>query len=471
MRDGENQEEEVASKDLQGLPEILCVELPGAIGESADGAIDALGSWEAIEKVLVEGEGSLSLRLREGHGGVVTSNPAQTVSDLLCDGNGNVEAVVTQTVRFEALSDFTYEDRGSRTLEGFAERILDPDDRDMAVLRPSKMSHYDHPRLDRDLKGLFRNANDRAATRGYSFARYDDPQVPTTGCSGENATVETVELLSVLFNERPMWMRSRLTHEPGVSERKDLIHALRAVAYRFVGSGPFRFIWIRLGYDPRQDPINRIYQSVDLRFHPLGEVASVWADQWLIPNRLVAKGDDAMATRGCIGFQLCDIDVPKVKRVMEEATYTRQLTTAKHGFFEAASFASIIQAIKADLFDAIGYRAEPKIRKRKPMMEKFRYKQRTIQAKRHQSGEQIPSAADTADDEIEVASLDAERAENSSRNWDKPGPSGHPSAQLRIDAGSSVLVHKGESWARDEASEEIDEYDVLDDDSDDSYDQ
>lgn len=39
---------------------------------------------------------------------------------------------------------------------------------------------------------------------------------------------------------------------------------LPLIAYNFM-SGPFKRLWIKLGYDPRSDPCSKIYQSLDIR--------------------------------------------------------------------------------------------------------------------------------------------------------------------------------------------------------------
>lgn len=74
-------------------------------------------------------------------------------------------------------------------------------------------------------------------------------------------------LLEQLFSKTQMLSRH---HFNVLDEFKDGAYLLRALlpsyAYKF-GSGPWRNLWIRYGYDPTVDPLARYFQSIIIKFH------------------------------------------------------------------------------------------------------------------------------------------------------------------------------------------------------------
>jgi hypothetical protein len=107
------------------------------------------------------------------------------------------------------------------------------------------------------------------------FVTYDPPPIdvpsgPDAGTPFAEAAYQArpiVQRLRRYFVERPSWstdalvlkleeeQKSDLTLAASAAlSRQDLLHHLIAVAYRFSG-GPWRNLWIRYGYDPRQKAI------------------------------------------------------------------------------------------------------------------------------------------------------------------------------------------------------------------------
>ncbi|XP_049963038.1 general transcription factor 3C polypeptide 5 [Schistocerca serialis cubense] len=81
-------------------------------------------------------------------------------------------------------------------------------------------------------------------------------------------TGEHYRKMQELFNERPVWSKNALIYitKFTVDQMKYL---LPAVAY-YVVTGPWRVMWVRFGYDPRQDPGSRKYQTLDYRLRAFG---------------------------------------------------------------------------------------------------------------------------------------------------------------------------------------------------------
>lgn len=76
-----------------------------------------------------------------------------------------------------------------------------------------------------------------------------------------------LDLLRELFSQRPIWSNLALTNV--VKKRLKVNQgplkvAIRSVAYYF-SSGPWRLLWIRLGYDPRLHKEAAMYQCLDFR--------------------------------------------------------------------------------------------------------------------------------------------------------------------------------------------------------------
>ncbi|XP_046410885.1 general transcription factor 3C polypeptide 5 isoform X1 [Neodiprion fabricii] len=72
-----------------------------------------------------------------------------------------------------------------------------------------------------------------------------------------------LERVKKFFEQRPIWSKNALMYETKFTG-EHLKVMLPSVAYYFI-SGPWRIMWVRLGYDPRKDPAARIYQTLDYR--------------------------------------------------------------------------------------------------------------------------------------------------------------------------------------------------------------
>ena len=82
---------------------------------------------------------------------------------------------------------------------------------------------------------------------------------PSTGMKLEDLLIRMRQAFSI----RPAWTMLALGMYLNIPQ-KVFRFQLPAVGY-FTRSGPFRNCWIRLGYDPREDPNSRIFQSMDLK--------------------------------------------------------------------------------------------------------------------------------------------------------------------------------------------------------------
>lgn len=111
----------------------------------------------------------------------------------------------------------------------------------------------------------------RKRRAGFSnFISFKTPGVPVNPPRGIETAMKVkflqsshVEKIRQCFNERPIWSKTALMFVTKFSNEQMKV-LLPSVAYYFM-TGPWRITWVRLGYDPRQDPSARIYQVLDYR--------------------------------------------------------------------------------------------------------------------------------------------------------------------------------------------------------------
>ncbi|XP_013411521.1 general transcription factor 3C polypeptide 5 [Lingula anatina] len=106
------------------------------------------------------------------------------------------------------------------------------------------------------------------------FKSYHDP-IPTEPMAGIEKTepiiklglTDLLEKVKEMFTtERVIWSKSAISHHLyGVPHaHRRLKHVLPRVAY-YITTGPWRSLWVKLGFDPRKDPNARHFQMVDFR--------------------------------------------------------------------------------------------------------------------------------------------------------------------------------------------------------------
>ncbi|XP_051173248.1 general transcription factor 3C polypeptide 5 [Leptopilina boulardi] len=111
-----------------------------------------------------------------------------------------------------------------------------------------------------------------------NFVNFTDPEVPFKPPIGIDTAMRVkflqnfhLEKIEKLFQERPVWSKNALMHKTNFTSDQLKI-LLPSVAYYFL-TGPWRVMWVKLGYDPRKDSTARKYQTLDYRLkamHGLG---------------------------------------------------------------------------------------------------------------------------------------------------------------------------------------------------------
>ena len=146
--------------------------------------------------------------------------------------------------------------------------------------------------------------------RSVAYMRFADDRAVPELTPGSDVTEdqdrvpeEVTRALAKLFEEKPVWRRS------GIESRLAADYNIKMPSWRlgavvrrhgyFCVDGPWRSTYVRFGYDPRNDPEARRWQMIDLRLPasggPFGE-----------------RGRSQL-------YQLCDIEDPVVRHIIENA--------------------------------------------------------------------------------------------------------------------------------------------------------
>ncbi|XP_072749433.1 general transcription factor 3C polypeptide 5 [Anoplolepis gracilipes] len=111
-----------------------------------------------------------------------------------------------------------------------------------------------------------------------NYIYFSTLEVPTAAPKGIETAMKVkflqnahLEQVRQLFEERPIWSKNAIMYKTQfTSEQLKIL--LPSVAYYFM-TGPWRIMWVKLGYDPRKDINARKYQTLDYRLkamHGLG---------------------------------------------------------------------------------------------------------------------------------------------------------------------------------------------------------
>lgn len=218
--------------------------------------------------------------------------------DVICEPSfiGRVETIF----KFTNLCDFQYLPV-AKTEDGAMKNIyrdLMPEDFPTSEWFQLPMSHFLPPAIysrtdtiqsyffrqekpNGDIPEAQRNIIGRTRRRRSGYAIFVTFDVPSVPCKPRPSALKYLELkflamdhyekIKQCFERRPIWSKTALIYETKYSIDK-IKYLLPSVAYHFV-TGPFRVMWVRIGYDPRKDPSSRIYQTLDYRIPSKGGIS------------------------------------------------------------------------------------------------------------------------------------------------------------------------------------------------------
>ncbi|XP_033327286.2 general transcription factor IIIC subunit l(2)37Cd [Megalopta genalis] len=144
---------------------------------------------------------------------------------------------------------------------------------------------------------------------GFSnFIYFSTPEVPSKPPAGIETAMKVkfvqnthYQQIRKLFEERPIWSKSAVIYQTKFSHDRLKI-LLPSVAYYFM-TGPWKIMWVKLGYDPRKDVAARKYQTLDYRLksmHGLGSTVKCKRNysEYTLPYRSTPVGKQKVVSSG-----------------------------------------------------------------------------------------------------------------------------------------------------------------------------
>ncbi|XP_037548560.1 general transcription factor 3C polypeptide 5 [Nematolebias whitei] len=299
------------SLELRDKKRLVCVEYP-AVVSSVDKMLETLGGEQTISKSFSDPNRRLELRFRpqDPFCHYVCGNRLSSSNLLLKvrrrvrkkDPNDaeiqmDVVGIVGTTYKFQGMTDFQY--LAVHSQDGKSTSLYDkivlrkPENEEFFnqdvpyFLPPAIFSRLDCPvdyfyRADSQANSTSRQVSVSKNFIGLNRARrphnaifvsFTDPLVPTecleaakvkwTRFCLKESDKQNEEKMKTMFESRPIWSRNALKANLNIHPEK-LKLLLPVYAYYMV-TGPWRSLWVRLGYDPRKSTESKKYQLLDFR--------------------------------------------------------------------------------------------------------------------------------------------------------------------------------------------------------------
>ncbi|KAM7369279.1 hypothetical protein PAMP_013560 [Pampus punctatissimus] len=289
---------------------LVCVEYP-AVVRNVNKMLDTLGGEQAVSKTFAHPNRRLELRYRPQDpfchslcGNRFSSNNlllrvrrrVRKSDPNEAEIHMNVLGVIGTTYKFQGLADF-------QCLAVHSENGKDTSLYDKIILRKSESQEFfEQPmpyflppaifsRLDTPVDYFYRpDIHQKSASQvtlnkniiGLNRARrphnaifvsFIEPTVPTecleaakvnwTRVCMKERDKQAEEQLKRMFESRPIWSRNAV--KANINIHPDKLKLLLPVFAYYMVTGPWRSLWVRLGYDPRKSTESKKYQMLDFR--------------------------------------------------------------------------------------------------------------------------------------------------------------------------------------------------------------
>ncbi|KAG8447581.1 hypothetical protein GDO86_014910 [Hymenochirus boettgeri] len=314
--------EESATVIIPRTKSMVCVEYPGLV-KDVDKMLQTLGGEEGVSKTYADPTKRLELyfRPKDPYCHPLCGNRFPTTTMILrvrkeIRGNKAQEpntpppaeegpismeiiGIVGTVYKFQGMSDFQYlafkRDPGGNPMSLYDQVLLKKPEKEEFFHQ--EMDLHIPPaifsRLDSSVDYFYRpDINHREGYRlpqvssdnliGLSRARrphnaifvtFEDGEIPnepheaalkkwTRLCSNEQ-DMQAEEEIRRLFSIRPIWSRNAI--KANISVHPDKLKLLLPIVAYYMLTGPWRSLWVRLGYDPRKNPEAKNYQVLDFR--------------------------------------------------------------------------------------------------------------------------------------------------------------------------------------------------------------
>ncbi|XP_072228361.1 general transcription factor 3C polypeptide 5 isoform X2 [Leuresthes tenuis] len=477
---------------------LVCVEYPAVIS-SVDKMLETLGGEQTVTKTFADHNRRLELRFRPQdpfcHSACGNRLPS---SNLLLrvrrrvrkkdpkDAEIHMEivGVIGTTYKFLGLVDFQYlavQSEGGKVTSLYDKIILRKTENQEFFeqpvpyfLPPAIFSRLDSPvdyfyrpdiqpktaTLQMPISKNFIGLNRARRPHNAIFVSFNDPTVPTDCleaakvnwsryCQKENDR-QAEEQLKKMFETRPIWSRNAVKANVNIHPEK--LKLLLAVYAYYMVRGPWRSLWVRLGYDPRKSPDSKKYQMLDFRIRcstkhgyslsnlpvkakrsalnyslpitlnkagpqpasvmdiPTQEGPSTSRDSLAVTYQLKESSyifrDGMLPPHRQMFYQLCDLDVDSIKEVIEQNSGKEQTCDERDGW--------CVLGTTDKLRDIISAMIKKVIRAQKPAMPEVPEKRRrkSLSSKSPVRNDVDSDDDDDEDDEEEDEFQPSEGSEN-----------------------------------------------------------
>ncbi|XP_030853578.1 general transcription factor 3C polypeptide 5-like [Strongylocentrotus purpuratus] len=195
----------------------------------------------------------------------------------------------------------------------------------------------------------------------------------------------TTDEITKLFEQRPLWSRNALRCNTEISTI--LIKGILCVVAYYFQQGPWRGLWCRMGYDPREHPESKKYQLLDFRIRK--ELTDkrlklllkkkrmiLYPHQSLkhkkgVPTPLLGSNPGQQVDhketidsyyimrRGILPayhqmfYQLCDLEDPELQAIVTNPLWHKKRPNMKTGYFEVEMFRQLRDALTQMIKDTV----------------------------------------------------------------------------------------------------------------------
>uniref|UniRef100_A0A914Y2B4 Transcription factor IIIC subunit 5 HTH domain-containing protein n=1 Tax=Panagrolaimus superbus TaxID=310955 RepID=A0A914Y2B4_9BILA len=169
---------------------------------------------------------------------------------------------------------------------------------------------------------------------------------------------EPHELLQNLFEQRKMWTRPAIINETGIED--GFLKAILPKFAFYIASGPFGRCWCKFGYDPREHPDAKAYQTISVSFR-FNELIPEKFRLKVCGRTTVSRPEDSPKAdyRFIAGslpharqmwYCVCDIKLPVAEEILKtDITQVMPDYDTASGWLPADIIETLREAVKSDV--------------------------------------------------------------------------------------------------------------------------
>ncbi|XP_041666215.1 general transcription factor 3C polypeptide 5 [Cheilinus undulatus] len=294
----------VEMKDIK----LICVEYPAMV-TSVERMLDTLGGEKTVSKTFKHPNRRLEMRYRpkDPFCHSLCGNRFPSSNLLLrvrrrvrkndpkdAEIHMEVVGVIGTTYKFQGMADFQYLARHSeegKDMSLYDKIILRKSENQEFFEKPmpyflppaafsrldSPVDYYYRPDVFQNTMPISRSnvigLNRNRRPHNAIFLSFNDHTVPTESLEAARKNWARVcvkehdkqveQQIKQMFESRPIWSRNAI--KANISIHPEKLKLLLPVCAYYMVTGPWRSLWVRLGYDPRKDKEAKKYQLLDFR--------------------------------------------------------------------------------------------------------------------------------------------------------------------------------------------------------------